>query len=614
MKRILLLNACFIFSLSMAFSQQIGQQSLSQLKESPAGSKIITYLDLLNSGEKVTSENIKQLFSQKIIDKHGINKLINIFSDIRDQDGKLSLYEADRTETFRYELILRSGNTNDWLSLNMNFEESSPYKIEGIEIRGGSRAPKKEKVLYQSGTANSTQKKGPKYIPDNEASLNIEKIAKAYENLGWFSGAVLLAKNGKPIFQKAFGYADEEKKIKNTTATKFRIGSINKDYTAVLVLQQMEKGVLSLDDRLSKFDLGFPKKIANKVSVRQLLNHSSGFGDIFIPEYLDNIRSYKNINDILPLLMNEPLAYEPGTDQQYSNYGYVILGAILEKTTGKSFDQLLQDNILSKINAKNTHYDIAENIKGEAKSYRFNFDGSKTDHTAMLEYPTPDGGIYANTSDLLSFIQALFYSKKLISNASKILMAADYQNTEMKWEELLANPNAGTALAGGGPGVSATIGVELKEKYILIVLANTDQGIAEHILRKATRALKGEEYSAPNLPVSNFLYKKMKEKGGEYLSSDLNALLEKGGYEGLSPRSLNQMGYTLMRQGKIDEAIEIFQMNVQLFPSEANPYDSLGEAYLEKGDKANALKYYKKALELDPNLPSAKKMIKQLEN
>ncbi|HFA48624.1 MAG TPA: serine hydrolase [Bacteroidetes bacterium] len=449
-------------------------------------------------------------------------------------------------------------------------------------------------------------------MPTAEMAEKAGEIAKAYQGMGWFSGAVLIAEKGKPIFQKAYGLADIKNNIPNTLQTKFRIGSINKDYTAVLILQQVQRGNIFLEDKLSKFDLGFPKNIADKISVRQLLSHTSGFGDIFIPEYLDNIRSYKNIGDILPLLMNEPLMFEPGTEEEYSNYNYIVLGAILEKTTGKTFGQLLNENIHANTGCKNTEYDIAENLQGTAKSYRYSITGNKKDHTPLLEYPTPDGGMYATADDVLAFFQTLFFSEKLLKDEYKTLMVTGFRPTDKSWQDILAQPQAGIGLAGGGPGVSAAVEANLHENYFIIILANTDQQVAEEMAGRMWLAKTGREYPAAILPSNNFLYNIYKKHGKTFLVNNFKKELMNAGYEDIHPGLLNSSGYALMQENKLAEAIDIFRANIELFPEEANPYDSLAEAYLEKGDKTNALKYYKMALDIDPELPSAKRAVEEL--
>ncbi|MCO6476402.1 MAG: serine hydrolase [Phaeodactylibacter sp.] len=600
----------FLLFVSVSNAQQPGPQTLAMLEESPAGSRALQFLEAVNDDSPVDEALVQKLFAQKLIDKHGTAKLADMLKDIRRNDAPVALYDAHRNAKFEYALKLQSTATGGWLGLVLYLEENPPFKVAGISIDVSNKPAEKEEPIWPAGATKATT---PALASNEDIARQARAIARSYHDMGWFSGVVLLAEQGKPFYQEAFGYADIENEIPNTLATKFRIGSINKDYTAVLALQMVEAGMLSLDDKLEQFRLGFPAEVAGKITIRQLLSHTSGFGDIFIPEYLNNIRAYKSIDDILPLLQNEPLIYEPGTDQQYSNYGYIVLGAILEKLSGQSYEYLLQENIFRILGARNTHCRIAEEIEGEARSYRFTVSGEKMDHTGQLEYPTPDGGMYSTAAELLDFFQALFYTDKLINDESKALIFNEYDPNGPAWEEIMQLDGAMQGFAGGGPGVSAAVLFLLKENLMFIVLANTDENIAEEIGRRIGMAAFGRPVPEAQLPVENYLYSAFKTEGGERFKNNLSALLQEGGYESLSPMTLNRLGYRLLNQENARDAIEVFRANTELYPDEANPWDSLAEAYLRAGDKAMALKYYRKALEIDPGLPSARRMVEELE-
>ena len=439
-----------------------------------------------------------------------------------------------------------------------------------------------------------------------------DHLIQRYVDMDWFSGVVLIARDGQPIYQKAVGYADIEKQEPNTMQTLFRIGSINKLYTAILVMQEIEAGNIALDGKLGDYLDGFPPKTAEKVSIRHILGHRAGFPDIFVPQYLDHIRDYKTIDDIIPLLQNEPLLFKPGKRQEYSNYGYIVLGAILEKINGKSYTELLRERIFPVLGTEDTYCQVFEELQVEsaAKSYRFGLDGEKIDHTDQLEYPTPDGGMYSTASDLLVFFEEFMYGDKLLDESQKCLWASEFEKEKCNWDFMLKGPGA-FAEAGGGPGVSAMVGMIPKTGYTVIVLANTDQNVAESLGSRLMRMVLGREVPDPKLPQANFLYQTWKENDAGYLVENFDKLLDQPGYE-KGPFALNEVGYMLLQEDRYQEAIAIFQANVDLFPKEANPYDSLAEAYYKSGDKENARKYYEKALEIDPDLASPKEMLGRL--
>lgn len=607
----LLLTLFFLWS-GFGSAQHLGQQSLAQLEESPAGKYVIAFIQLINEGKEVSATDIPRLFSPSIIERNTAENLINIVLDIRESDGQLELYEADRVEKFQYNLLLKGLNHEEFLAMELNMAEKEPYKIEGLRLVNSAKKPKNAEPLLSPQTKMTFEARPVNYLEHQELIKEADKIAQTYVDMNWFSGVVMLAKNGQPFYEKAYGYADIEKKIPNTPETKFRIGSINKSFTATLITQMVEEGKLSYDDKLSKFNLGFSAEIGDKVQLKHILTHTAGFADIFIPQYLNNIRDYKDIDDIMPLLMNEPLIYEPGKDEQYSNYGYIVLGAILEKISGKKFGDLLQENILDKIGLKDTHYDIAEHITGEAQSYRFTLSREKVNHTAQLEYCTPDGGMYSTAADLLNYYYNYLYTERLVSHKSKAIRVFGYNNPKKSWEDIL-KMGGGIGDAGGGPGVSALVEIIMKDEYMIIVLANTDNQIAEEVGLKIASALQGRSYPEPKLPPAFFAYQLTQKFDTQTLANSFKKRMKKEGYRDVNSGILNRIGYMLMREKELDEAIRIFKLNIDLFPKEANPYDSLGEAYFKQGNMAMAKSYYQKALKIDPNLVSAQEMLRKID-
>lgn len=592
-------------------AQKMGPQTLAMLQESPAGSKIITFFEWINDGTEVSEDMLGQIFDSEVIERNGPGRMLSMFENIRSQDGQLELYDAERVSVSQYDLTVRGLASEEFLSMSFEFTSKPPYKIRGLMLENSNGKPTNKTPILSPGERKEFEAVPITYASPEVIRKEADKIARAYQDMNWFTGVVMVAKEGVPVFEKAYGLADIEKNIPNTAETRFRIGSINKMFTAILIMQMMSDGKLSPDDKLEKFGLGFPEEIAGKVTLRQILGHKAGFSDIFIPEYLDNIRAYKDIDDILPLLLHAPLIYEPGTDQQYSNYGYIVLGAILEKISGKPFAELLQERILDVIDLDDTFYNIAENITGEAQSYRFTPTGKKVDHTALLEYCTPDGGMYSTTKDLLTFFQKFFYTEELLSDEMKMQWVTEFSETEKTWADMLKR-GAEIGEAGGGPGVNAVVEWSLKDNYAVIVLANTDQGVAEEIGRRIMQAVKGQSYEDPQLPPAFFAGKLYHDKGRDFLRKNLKKQLKAHGYREYHAGILNNLGYALIQENQYHQAIEVFSVNTELFPDEANTWDSLGEAYFKKGDKASARTYYAKALQIDPGLPSALRMMEEL--
>lgn len=471
-------------------------------------------------------------------------------------------------------------------------------------------------IFLLFSTFSSIASIGPKSVNSkvsDEVLINkADEIIKQYIDPGWFSGSVVIFKDNKVIYDKSFGLADIERGINNTSATKTRIGSINKHFTAALVMQKVQSGKISLYDTLDKFELGFPKDIAEKITVRHLLKHTSGFADIFNNEYYKTYRSLKTIDDKLPLLLNKPLISEPGKKFNYSNYGYIVLGAILEKIEKKSFKLIINENILNVIKTKNTIYDLTENIKDKAKSYQFSPIGKKIDRTSRLENLTPDGGMYSTPYDLALFYSKLFYSNQLLNDQSKAIMLNSYKESNKTWPELLDSDKSDWLSYGGGPGVSAAVEVLIKDKLMVIALANTDGVVAERITQRLIQVHQGKPYKKVMLPLGLFAIKLLEKKGGIYFVDNIKHELSQAGYDNYGARPLNKLGFALINSNQLEQAINVFIANTQIFPQEPNTFDSLALAYEKAENKTKALLNYQKALSLNSNFESAKQAILRL--
>lgn len=453
---------------------------------------------------------------------------------------------------------------------------------------------------------------------NNEANqllaLKTDEIIKRYTEPNWFSGSVVIFKSNEVIYDKSFGFADVENRIANTSKTKIRIGSINKHFTAALIMQKVQSGQLALDDTLDKFDLGFPADIAKQITVRHLLRHTSGFADIFNDEYMQNYKRLKTINDKLPLLIDKPLISVPGEKYNYSNYGYIVLGAILEKIENKPFKLILKNNILSVIGANNTDYALTDQVEDKALSYRFTPTGKKINKTDMLENVTPDGGMYSTPYDLALFYSKLFYSDELVDDDTKAIMGNGYKNANRAWPQILESDKARWSAYGGGLGVSAAVEVLIKNKLLVMVLANTDGLVAEHISQRIVDAYQKKEYQKVELPMGLFAANILQSKGSDYLLQNAQQIFADAGYNNIKSRPLNKLGFALINEGDYGDALTVFITNTKLFPKDPNVFDSLAYAYEKAGDNPGAIANYKIALSLDPNFKSALEGLARLEN
>lgn len=296
-----------------------------------------------------------------------------------------------------------------------------------------------------------------------------------------FSGVVMLAKNGEPQFTRAWGYADPAKTTPNRVDTKFNLGSINKFFTKVAIGQLAAAGKLSLTDTIRKYLPDYPSPVADKITIEQLIEHRSGLGDIFGPGFMASHAKLRTLADYEPLFASEPLQFEPGTQQKYSNAGYVVLGLIVEKVSGQSYYDYVRDHITKPLGMNDTaSYAIDENVPNRATGLtKRGPDGPLPQRGAntntLPARGSSAGGGYSTAADLLRFANALL--------ADKLLPA---RWTNWVFGDFDAKRNLG--IAGGSPGVNAL--VEIEPPYTLVVLSNFDPPSAQEI-GQAVRPLLG---------------------------------------------------------------------------------------------------------------------------
>jgi CubicO group peptidase (beta-lactamase class C family) len=436
-----------------------------------------------------------------------------------------------------------------------------------------------------------TAEAGPSPEDSDPIATEARTIIDAYRELGWFSGSVLIAKSGQPIYQASVGLANRELAKPNRHDTRFNLGSIIKNFTAVLVLQQVERGVIGLDDSLDSYELGFPGDTASKITVRQLLNHRSGLPDVFTSAYRENPLSFRTIADKLALLQDAPLLFEPGTERRYSNYGYVVLGAILQKATGQSFASLLQENIFDRLKLEHSVYPYSNDTSNQSLRYTFNYAGEQT-FVGVTEHHSPDGGIESTVTDVLTFYRALFYGDELLSHQEST-MGEYFPYDGEYW-----------AAFGGGAGVSAAVELDLKNDYQIVVLANTDGLIAEEISGRVYSYIQTGTYDPIKLPPIVFAWNKYRDIGPETFNSEFQASYELAGYSQFIGRTLNELGMSLVNDSEWADAFNVFGTLVELFPEAPQAYDSLAYAHFRAGDTETAREIFSKALTLQPAFSS----------
>jgi CubicO group peptidase (beta-lactamase class C family) len=476
-------------------------------------------------------------------------------------------------------------------------------------------------VVLSLAQLAGAQNGGARSAKDHAAKIQ-EYLSTAHK-YRLFNGSALVAENGKVIYKSGFGMANMEWAIPNAPDTRFRLGSITKQFTAMLTLQLVEQGKIKLDGKISDYLPDYRKDIGEKVTVHHLLTHTSG-----IPSYTSQAGFFETVSrnpykvaDFVKKYTSGDLEFEPGSKFSYNNSGYFLLGAIVEKVTGKSYEQVLRENILDPLGMKNTGYDWHDPlIQKRASGYAKTADGYTNAAYLDMSIPYAAGSMYSTVEDLYLWDQAL-YADKLISAQSKELMYKPFlENYAYGWSvsnasfKLNDQPVQMIRHGGGINGFSTMIVRFPKEKNLIVILDNTAQNTGR-LSETLTKILYNQPYEPPKMSIVAVLEKTITDKGVEAGVAQYRDLKAKQSatYD-FAQGELNTLGYRLMRSGKVREAVEIFKLNVEAYPKEANPYDSLAEAYMNLNQREQAVTNYKKSLELNPKNTNAVEMLKRIES
>jgi CubicO group peptidase (beta-lactamase class C family) len=302
-----------------------------------------------------------------------------------------------------------------------------------------------------------------------------------------FAGAVLVARHGKVLLEDAWGRADRKAGTANTPATRFRIGSMNKMFTAVATLQLVEAHKLALDDPIGKHLPDYPnKEVAAKVTVRHLLTHTGGTGDIFGPEFEEHRLQLREHRDYLKLYGSRGLTQEPGARFEYSNYGFVLLGALIEHLSGGSYDDYVHDHVFRRAGMRSTgSLPESVDVPGRAVGYMRSSPsgGAWVPNTDTLPWRgTAAGGGYSTVGDLLRFAEALS-SGRLISEATLAEATRPHQQQYGYGFGVQGQgPLRSYGHGGGAPGMNGELRVFPELGYVVVSLSNLDPPAASELV------------------------------------------------------------------------------------------------------------------------------------
>ena len=454
----------------------------------------------------------------------------------------------------------------------------------------------------------------------SDKAKKIDELIGLYSQYGSFNGTVLVAEHGQVIFKKGYGWANMEWQIPNQPDTKFRLGSITKQFTSMLVMQLVAEGKLRLDEKLSEALPYYRKDTGDQVTLHHLLTHTSG-----IPSYTSakDMREWWHnhfeVEDFVKKHCSGDLEFTPGSKFEYDNSGYFLLGAIIEKVTGKKYEDVLTERIFKPLGMRNSGYDHSETlIEHRAEGYEHGKDGFANAEYLDMSIPYAAGSLYSTVEDLYLWDQAL-YTEKLLSTELKTKMWTPFlSGYAYGWG--VAKIADGKAGAGGtliqhGGGINGFNTHEARyvdDKHLIVLLNNTGVSKLGQMTESIAAILYGKAYDLPKPSFTAELIKTITDKGVDAGVAQYRDLKKEAPEKyDFSEAALQEVGIMLFEAGKVPEAIAILRLNTEQFPKSSQAYMYLGYTLLQSGNKSDAVVALRKALELDPKNEAAAATLKR---
>lgn len=441
---------------------------LAQGSPAPVEERLTQFAEVISSGDRARIRAmIEESFAPEFRDAFPIDEHLEILSGLADETGGFEIADVQLASPHRLSarLLPRQAGRPP-LSLRFRVEPSPPHGIAGIGI-----APADEG--------------GPPPDPAATPEEAAERLRARVDSLAAadrFSGVVLLEKDGAVLLHEAWGEAEKAFGAANRPDTKFNLGSMNKMFTAVLVAKLVEQGVLSLDEPIGKYlhDEWLRPGIGERVTIEHLLTHTSGLGSYYSPELMElNPGRFREIDDFQEIVRRDSLRFAPGTRWSYSNTGFLLLGAIVERATGRSYYDVVRELVYGPAGMTGTDaYMFDAPTPNLAVGYERAGEGWRANWYGHVARGGPAGGGFSTAPDLAAFARALREHR---------LLSADMTRRATTPKPELSSPEYGYGFGfwdggrvvghtGGAPGISAVLQIDLERGWTLVVLSNYGQG------------------------------------------------------------------------------------------------------------------------------------------
>lgn len=465
------------------------QQVPPEIPDTPSGKLLAHLLNAFNSGEE---DQWKSFMRVHWKEKEGaFDGRFEFFKQVYSDMGGFTLNRIEDFDDYSISVLIRAKSPSgpfEWVNLTLQADTLPPHKLDMLSAR-----PAEE----------------PGFEPP-EGDLTHEQIVDFLDRYldhlvskDRFSGTVLIAKDGKPFYTRAYGLASKRFNIPNRIDTKFNLGSMNKMFTGVAIMQLVEQGRISVNDPVGKYLPDLPRpEIAEKVTIRHLLTHSSGMQDYWDELFDSPFWEIKTVNQLAELIFDDTLLFEPGSDFHYSNSGPIVLGMIIEKVTGQDYYDYIREHVCQPAGMVNTDcYEMDTPVPNLAIGYtKLNYDGTRNPdgkwRNNLFMHAVkggPAGGGFSTVEDLLKFDIALRNNKLITKESFDTLTTGKMKRGPGSgyaylFQDRTVNGHRIVGHGGGAPGINANLDMYIDIGYTVAVMANYEEA-ASMVARKIEKLL-----------------------------------------------------------------------------------------------------------------------------
>ncbi|MFZ1799861.1 MAG: serine hydrolase [Chitinophagaceae bacterium] len=450
----------------------------------------------------------------------------------------------------------------------------------------------------------------------------MDEIMKTYHDYNMFDGSVLVAENGRIVYEAAFGMANREWNIPNTTDTKFMIGSVSKPITALLALIQVQNGLLDLDKTIENYLPEFSGKPAAKVTIRQLLNHTSGIPNYdIIKDFFPRIsRQNFSREAYIKIFMDSSLAFEPGTKYLYSSWGYFTLGYIMERVTGKFYAQLMKEDIFDKAGMKNSgSYFNTQIVDKRASGYDYSLGGYTSGDFRDQSNTMGTGDLYSTVEDIFKLDRAISDFSLLNKKLTDEMLAPGMRPAQygFGWFNKMFKYTSTDSVAsnfhlGSTEGFISFVRRIPATNSLIVILCNSAPTDFFGITENLGKVLYDKPVQLKQ-PVHKAMEKLIAEQGAAKALEAYTHMKADTAHFYIDWISMNFLAEELLTLKRYEDARIISENNAAEFPRYDLVMVTMGNIYLALNRKPDAVIFFKKALALNPDYEEAKNRLKELE-